>query len=60
MISSLDHVVVVTGDIAGGTAAYQTLFAQAPSWSYSGDGATQADGRLVLDLLSGGRQFHYP
>ncbi len=28
--------------------------------SYSGDGATQADGRLVLDLLSGGRQFHYP
>ncbi len=28
--------------------------------NYSGDGATQADGRLVLDLLSGGRQFHYP
>jgi hypothetical protein len=28
--------------------------------SYSGDGATQADGRLVLDLLSGGRQFPYP
>ncbi len=28
--------------------------------SYSGDGATQADGRLVLDLLSGGRQYHYP
>ena len=28
--------------------------------SYSGDGATQADGKLVLDLLSGGRQFHYP
>lgn len=28
--------------------------------SYSGDGATQADGKLVLDLLSGGRQVHYP
>ena len=28
--------------------------------SYSGDGATQADGKLVLDLISGGRQFHYP
>ena len=28
--------------------------------SYSGEGATQADGRLVLDLLSGGRQVRYP
>ncbi len=28
--------------------------------TFSGDGATQADGKLVLDLLSGGRQFHYP
>jgi len=28
--------------------------------SYFGDGATQADGKIVLDLLSGGRQFHYP
>ena len=42
MITSLDHVVVLTGDIAGGTAAYQTLFAQAPSWTYSGDGADRA------------------
>jgi hypothetical protein len=27
--------------------------------SYSGEGATQADGRLVLDLSSGGRQVTY-
>jgi len=27
--------------------------------NYSGEGATQADGKLVLDLLSGGRQVHY-
>ena len=39
MITGLDHVVVLTGDIAAGAAAYQTLFAQAPSWKYSGDGA---------------------
>jgi catechol 2,3-dioxygenase-like lactoylglutathione lyase family enzyme len=42
VITGLDHVVVLTGDIAGGTAAYQTLFAQAPSWTYSGDGADRA------------------
>ena len=28
--------------------------------SYSGEGATQADGKLVLDLSSGGRQVRYP
>jgi hypothetical protein len=27
--------------------------------SYSGEGATQADGRLVLDLSNGGRQVTY-
>jgi hypothetical protein len=27
--------------------------------SLSGEGATQADGRLVLDLSSGGRQVTY-
>ena len=39
MITSLDHVVVLTGDIAAGIAAYQTLFARTPGWTYSGDGA---------------------
>jgi catechol 2,3-dioxygenase-like lactoylglutathione lyase family enzyme len=39
MISGLDHVVVLVGDIEAGAAAYQTLLAHAPSWRSSGDGA---------------------
>ncbi|MBR0872088.1 VOC family protein [Bradyrhizobium tropiciagri] len=39
MITGLDHVVVLTGDIAAAGAAYETLFARAPSWRNSGDGA---------------------
>ena len=39
MITSLDHVVVLTGDITAASAAYQTLFARAPAWQYGGDGA---------------------
>ena len=42
MITSLDHVVVLTADIAAGIAAYQTLFARTPGWTYSGDGADRA------------------
>ena len=57
MITSLDHVVVLTGDIAGGTAAYQTLFAQAPSWTHSGDGADRALftlDNMTLELVAPG------
>ena len=50
MITGLDHVVVLTGDIAAGAAAYQTLFAQAPSWKYSGDGADRV--LFTLDNMS--------
>ncbi|WP_338831395.1 VOC family protein [Bradyrhizobium sp. 27S5] len=39
MITGLDHVVVLTGDIASASAAYETLFARAPAWRNSGDGA---------------------
>ena len=39
MITGLDHVVVLVGDIAAGEAAYRTLFARQPSWRNSGDGA---------------------
>ena len=39
MITGLDHVVVLTGDIDAATAAYQTLFARAPAWRNDGDGA---------------------
>jgi catechol 2,3-dioxygenase-like lactoylglutathione lyase family enzyme len=39
VITSLDHVVVLTGDINAASAAYQTLFARAPAWQNSGEGA---------------------
>jgi catechol 2,3-dioxygenase-like lactoylglutathione lyase family enzyme len=55
VITGLDHVVVLTGDIAAGEAAYQTLFAQAPSWKYSGGGADRVEFTLdntALELVS--------
>jgi catechol 2,3-dioxygenase-like lactoylglutathione lyase family enzyme len=39
VITGLDHVVVLVGDLAAAEAAYQTLFARTPSWRNSGDGA---------------------
>ena len=39
MITGLDHVVVLTGDINAASAAYQILLARAPSWQYGGGGA---------------------
>ncbi|MET3844704.1 VOC family protein [Bradyrhizobium sp. OAE829] len=39
MITGLDHVVVLTGDISAGEAAYQSLFGRTPAWRNSGDGA---------------------
>jgi catechol 2,3-dioxygenase-like lactoylglutathione lyase family enzyme len=39
VITGLDHVVVLVGDIAAGATTYQTLFARAPAWQSSGDGA---------------------
>jgi catechol 2,3-dioxygenase-like lactoylglutathione lyase family enzyme len=39
VISGLDHVVVLIGDIEAGALAYQTLFARTPAWRNSGDGA---------------------
>jgi catechol 2,3-dioxygenase-like lactoylglutathione lyase family enzyme len=39
VITGLDHVVVLVCDLAAGELAYQTLFARAPSWRNSGDGA---------------------
>jgi catechol 2,3-dioxygenase-like lactoylglutathione lyase family enzyme len=50
MITGLDHVVVLTGDIAAGTTAYQTLFAQAPSWKNSDGGADRV--LFSLDNMS--------
>jgi catechol 2,3-dioxygenase-like lactoylglutathione lyase family enzyme len=42
VIIALDHVVVLTLDIAAGTSAYQTLLGRAPSWRYTGAGAARA------------------
>jgi catechol 2,3-dioxygenase-like lactoylglutathione lyase family enzyme len=39
VITGLDHVVVLVGDIAAASAAHQTLFARSPAWRNSGDGA---------------------
>ncbi|TGN88437.1 glyoxalase [Bradyrhizobium yuanmingense] len=39
MITGLDHIVVLVGDIGAAKAAYQTLFARAPAWQNSGEGA---------------------
>jgi catechol 2,3-dioxygenase-like lactoylglutathione lyase family enzyme len=42
VIGGLDHVVVLVADVEAGAASYRTLFAQAPSWKNSGDGAARA------------------
>jgi catechol 2,3-dioxygenase-like lactoylglutathione lyase family enzyme len=39
MITGLDHIVVLVGDIGAAKAAYQTLLARAPAWQNSGEGA---------------------
>ena len=55
MITGLDHVVVLTGDISAGEAAYQTLFARTPAWQNSGDGADRVLftlDNMTLELMS--------
>ncbi|HEV7878125.1 VOC family protein [Bradyrhizobium sp.] len=39
MITGLDHVVILVGDIEAGVATYQLLLARAPAWRSTGDGA---------------------
>jgi catechol 2,3-dioxygenase-like lactoylglutathione lyase family enzyme len=50
VITGLDHVVVLVGDIKAGQAAYRTLLAQAPSWQSSTDGAESV--LFTLDNMS--------
>jgi catechol 2,3-dioxygenase-like lactoylglutathione lyase family enzyme len=55
VISGLDHVVVLVGDIGAAAAAYQTLFARAPAWRNSGDGAERVLftlDNMTLELMS--------
>jgi catechol 2,3-dioxygenase-like lactoylglutathione lyase family enzyme len=55
VITGLDHVVVLLGDIKAGTIAYQTLFALAPAWQNTGDGADRVLftlDNMTLELMS--------
>ena len=55
MITGLDHVVLLVGDINAAAAAYQTLFARAPAWRNSGDGAERVLftlDNMTLELMS--------
>jgi catechol 2,3-dioxygenase-like lactoylglutathione lyase family enzyme len=55
MIAGLDHVVVLVRELEAGVAAYQTLFACAPAWRSTGDGAETALftlDNMTLELMS--------
>jgi catechol 2,3-dioxygenase-like lactoylglutathione lyase family enzyme len=55
VITGLDHVVLLVGDINAAAAAYQTLFARAPAWRNSGDGAERVLftlDNMTLELMS--------
>ena len=55
MISGLDHIVVLVGDIKAGATAYQKLLARAPAWQSSGDGVERmlfTLDNMTLELMS--------
>jgi catechol 2,3-dioxygenase-like lactoylglutathione lyase family enzyme len=55
VITGLDHVVILVRDIEAGVAAYQTLFARAPAWRNTGDGADRVLftlDNMTLELMS--------
>jgi catechol 2,3-dioxygenase-like lactoylglutathione lyase family enzyme len=55
VITGLDHVVILVGDLAAAAAAYQTLLARAPAWQSSGDGADRVLftlDNMTLELMS--------
>jgi catechol 2,3-dioxygenase-like lactoylglutathione lyase family enzyme len=55
VITGLDHVVVLVGDIKAGANAYQTLFARTPAWQNTGDGADRVLftlDNMTLELMS--------
>jgi catechol 2,3-dioxygenase-like lactoylglutathione lyase family enzyme len=55
VITGLDHVVVLVNDIKAGAIAYQTLFARAPSWQNTGEGADRVLftlDNMTLELMS--------
>jgi catechol 2,3-dioxygenase-like lactoylglutathione lyase family enzyme len=55
VITGLDHVVVLVSEIEAGAAAYRTLFARAPAWRSSSDGAETVLftlDNMTLELMS--------
>jgi catechol 2,3-dioxygenase-like lactoylglutathione lyase family enzyme len=57
VIAGLDHLVVLVNDIAAGEAAYQALFARAPAWRNSGEGADRVLftlDNMTLELMAPG------
>jgi catechol 2,3-dioxygenase-like lactoylglutathione lyase family enzyme len=55
VITGLDHVVVLLGDIKAGTMAYETLLGCAPAWQNTGDGADRVLftlDNMTLELMS--------
>jgi catechol 2,3-dioxygenase-like lactoylglutathione lyase family enzyme len=55
VITGLDHVVVLVYDIRAGAVAYQTLFARAPAWQSTGEGAERVLftlDNMTLELMS--------
>jgi len=50
MIIGLDHIVALVKDIGAASASYQTLFARAPAWRNSDDGADRV--LFTLDNMS--------
>jgi catechol 2,3-dioxygenase-like lactoylglutathione lyase family enzyme len=55
VITGLDHVVILVNDISAGESAYQTLFARAPAWRNTGDGADRVLftlDNMTLELMS--------
>jgi len=55
MITGLDHIVVLLGDIKAGEAAYQALLGRQPSWQYTGAGADRVYftlDNMTLELVS--------
>jgi catechol 2,3-dioxygenase-like lactoylglutathione lyase family enzyme len=55
VITGLDHVVVLVGELEAAATAYQTLFARSPAWRNSGDGAARVLftlDNMTLELMS--------
>jgi catechol 2,3-dioxygenase-like lactoylglutathione lyase family enzyme len=55
VMTGLDHVVVLVGDITAAATGYQTLFGCAPAWRSSGDGAERVLftlDNMTLELMS--------